>query len=265
MKTRSHLVCFVFVVVLGMGVHAHPLQEGSEKHWKVVSTEALQALRASETKHLLVNVLPKIIHDKMHIPGSVNIPLGAVFGSQDLPKDKNALVIFYCMGKQCRYSPKAADIAHDMGYSNLLVYRDGLLGWRRAALPVESLVTYPAVDVPVISAAELVDINEAWILDLRPADHFVRGHITGSINIDLEVLHEKLQLIPKDRRVVLIDHKGKLTLTTGRFLASQGITNVVRLDGGINAWVKSDLPLDTSTGSTMTLPPRTIVADQQTQ
>jgi len=259
------LVCFAFSVILAIAAHAHPPLEGAKKHWKVVSTEALQALRESETKLLLVNVLPKVIHDQMHIPGSVNIPLGAVSGSPDLPKDKNALVVFYCMGRQCRYSPKAADIAYDMGYSNLLVYRDGLLGWRRAGLPVGSLVTYPKVDVPLISSTELVDVHEAWILDLRPADHFVRGHIKESVNIDLEVLHEKIQLIPKDQRVVLIDHKGKLTRTTGRFLASQGITNVVRLDGGINAWVKSDLPLDTSTGSAIALPTRAATADQPVQ
>ncbi len=262
MKTVARIVCFAFSVILVMGTHAHPLGGESEKHWKVISTGDLQALLEGKTKLTLANVLPKIIHDKMHIPGSVSIPLGAVSGSRDLPKDKKALVVFYCMGRQCRYSPKAADIAHGMGYSNLMVYRDGLLGWRRAGLPVESLVIYPKVDVPLSSAADLVKANEAWFLDLRPADHFARGHIKGSVNIDLEVLHEKIHLVPKDRRVVLIDHKGKLTLTTGRFLASKGITDVVRLDGGINGWVKSELPLEKSTGSVAAVSPRATMADR---
>ena len=265
MKTRAHLVCFVFFVIFAMGAHAQPLQGGTGRHWKVVSTEDLQALRDSKTKFMLVNVLPKIIHDNMHIPGSVNIPLGAVAESPDLPEDKHVLVVFYCMGKQCRYSPKAADIAQDMGYNNLLVYREGLLGWRRAGLPVESLASYPMVDVPLISAIELFNDGEVWFLDLRPADHYARGHIKGSVNIDLEVLHEKIYLLPKDRRLVLVDHKGKLTLTSSRFLAARGFRNVVRLDGGINGWVKSDLPLETGTGSITTLPSEATATDQARQ
>ena len=243
MKTRSRWLCLALGLAITLGIHAHSHREAAEKHWKFVSTKALQSMQEGETEYVLVNVLPKIIHDHMHIPGSVNIPLGAVATSTDLPEDRDTLVIFYCMGRQCRYSPKAADIAESMGFSNVLVYRDGILGWRRAGLPVNSLATYPQVDVPQVSATEVAGDPEVWLLDCRPIDHFSRGHIKGSTNIDLEVLHERIHLIPKDRRIVLIDHKGKLTLTTGRFLVSQGIKNVARLDGGINAWAKSDLPL----------------------
>ncbi len=255
MNTRAKVVCLVFfTLILGMSAHAQPFGGKSEKHWEIVSTADLQALKESGTLFVLINVLPKIIHDNMHIRGSVNIPLGTVADSQDLPDDKNTVLVFYCMGKQCRYSPKAANIVLEKGYGNVFVYRDGLLGWRRAGLPVESLINYPKVEIPQISAAELADDNEVWFLDLRPADHFARGHIKGSTNIDLEVLDKKTHLLPKDRRILLIDHKGKLTLTTGRFLAAHGIRNVGRLDGGINGWVKSDLPLETNSSSIPTLP-----------
>ncbi len=252
METRVRFMYVAFSMILATGVLAHPLTGESGKHWKVISTEELQALRESKAEFLLVNVLPKIIHDQMHIPGSANIPLGAVHGSPDLPQDKNMPVVFYCMGKLCRYSPQAADIAHEMGYRNLLVYRDGILGWRRAGLPIQSVATYPKVDVPVISAPELILDREAWILDVRPADYFARGHIPGSTNIDLEVLHENVNLLPQDRRIVLVDHKARLLLTTGRFLASRGIKDVLRLDGGFNGWVKSDLPVEKGAASTDT-------------
>ena len=256
MRTIARWSFLTFTMIFTMTVYADAPQGATQKHWTVITTEALRTLREGKTEFVLVNVLPKIIHDQMHIPSSVNIPLGVVATSSNLPKDKNMLIIFYCMGRQCRYSPKAADIAHDMGYTNLLVYRDGILGWRRSGLPVDSLVNYPKVDVPQISAAKLVDDQEAWLLDLRPIDHFSRGHIKGSTNLDLEVLHEKIHLIPRDRRIVLVDHKGKLTLTVGRFLASQGITNVRRLDGGINAWAKWDLPLEKSIGGAVTSSPQ---------
>jgi len=263
METRARLVWIAFSLILVAGTHAHPLPGESGRHWKVVSTEDLQALRESKADFLLVNVLPKIIHDQMHIPGSANIPLGAVYESPDLPQDKNTLVVFYCMGKLCRYSPQAADIAHQMGYSNLLVYRDGILGWRRAGLPMESPVTYPKVDVPLISAPELILARDAWILDVRPADYFARGHIKGSTNIDLEVLHEKVHLLPKDRPIVLVDHKARLLLTTGRFLASRGFRQVFRLDGGFHGWVKSDLPVEKTPASAAFLPSHATTAARQ--
>ena len=132
-----------------------------------------------------------------------------------------------------------------MGYSNVLVYREGILGWVKAGHRLDSLVDYPKVKIPLISSVELREVNTSstLLLDIRPLSHFLKGHISDSTNIDLEELHRKLDVLPKDKKIVLIDHKGKLTLTTGRFLYSQGFTRVSRLDGGFNAWVKNGLPV----------------------
>ena len=71
----------------------------------------------------------------------------------------------------------------------------------------------------------------------------MNGTLKDTLNIDLEDLPEKIGLLSKDKRIVLVDLKGKLTLVTGRYLRSQGFENVVRLDGGFNAWVKSGAPV----------------------
>jgi rhodanese-related sulfurtransferase len=212
--------------------------------WRVISTTELEALMGGGNPPLLVDVLPPIIHDQMHIPGSVNIPIGSLRASTRLPEDKEATIVFYCMGTLCMYSPKAARLAHEMGYRNLLVYREGILGWARSGRRLASSVTYPDADIPLVSARDLVEDADALKLDIRPADHFARGHVQGSVNLDLEKLHEYEHLLPRDRRIVLIDHKGKLTLTSGRFLALRGLARVSRLDGGFNAWVKTGLPVD---------------------
>lgn len=132
-----------------------------------------------------------------------------------------------------------------MGYSNVMVYREGIMGWARAGLPLAASTAYPEVDVPLINALELagLDRSQAVLLDIRPANHFAKGHIQGAVNIDLEDLHQKLDLLSQDKQIVLIDHKGKLTLTTGRFLAGQGYQQIVRLDGGFNGWVKDGRPI----------------------
>ncbi len=81
------------------------------------------------------------------------------------------------------------------------------------------------------------------ILDVRPQSHFNKGHIAGALNIDLEDLDRQLDHLPQNRPIVIVDHKGKLTLTTGRYLVSKGFKDVWRLDGGFNAWVKNGMPI----------------------
>jgi rhodanese-related sulfurtransferase len=251
MSTLIRTVCLTLLAFLAL-INRAPAEEAEEaaSHWPILSTEELRVLKQGGSEFLLVDVLPKIMYDEAHIPGSSNIPLGSIRTTPHLPKDKNTLLIFYCMGVACIYSGKAAHAAYEIGYRNLRVYREGIVGWQRAGLPVESTVHYPAVEVPLISARQLSDGTDAFLLDIRPADHFARGHIKGSTNIDIEVLHDKIHLLPQDQRIVLIDNKGKLPLTTGRFLASKGLKNVLRLDGGFNAWVKAGLPVEQASGLT---------------
>lgn len=63
-----------------------------------IDTPALKTMMAQDDDIFLINVLPKIIHDAKHIPGSINIPLGQLSHSDALPEDRNAPLVFYCMG-----------------------------------------------------------------------------------------------------------------------------------------------------------------------
>ncbi len=132
-----------------------------------------------------------------------------------------------------------------MGYENVMVYKDGIIGWAKAGNMLASNTRYPEKAVPLVSADELIsaDPDHFFIVDIRPDDHFARGHIRNSVHIDLETLHEQLERLPAGRDIVLVDHKGKLTLTTGRYLYSQGYSDIYRLDGGFNAWVKYGFPV----------------------
>jgi len=136
-------------------------------------------------------------------------------------------------------------MAVEMGYSNVMVYGDGIPGWAKAGYPLASNATYPEVDIPLISAEQLsrMDKKKVFLVDTRPVDNFEKGHIEGSRHIDLEDIHEALHFLPKDKKIVLIDHKGKTTPVTGRYLAFKGYKDLARLDGGINAWSKDGNPI----------------------
>ena len=115
----------------------------------------------------------------------------------------------------------------------------------RAGNPVASSADYPDISIPLIRSKELARLptNKAVLVDIRPHEHYKKGHIGQSLNIDLEDLQNQLGLLSKEQTIVLIDHKGKLTLTTGRFLSAKGFSDILRLDGGFNAWVKTGLPV----------------------
>lgn len=88
----------------------------------------------------LVDVLPPESFSDFHLPGAINVPLGA--GNFDeriqaaAPKD--ATVVVYCKDADCNASPKAAERMEELGYRKVLDYEDGKEDWRSAGLTVES-------------------------------------------------------------------------------------------------------------------------------
>jgi rhodanese-related sulfurtransferase len=66
--------------------------------WRTINIEELKNIIDLKHDFYLINVLPKIIFDAKHIPGSINIPVGKIATSTLMPKDKNKPLIFYCMG-----------------------------------------------------------------------------------------------------------------------------------------------------------------------
>ena len=63
-----------------------------------IDTSELQSMMEQNSEIRLINVLPKIIHDARHIPGSLNIPLGRIRDTNALPKKLDSPLVFYCMG-----------------------------------------------------------------------------------------------------------------------------------------------------------------------
>ena len=127
----------------------------------------------------------------------------------------------------------------EKGYNDVRIYRPGIIGWAKSGLQLEHNVQYPKESVELISSQVLSAAPQSFqIIDIRPKAHFKKGHIVEAKNIDLEDLHERYAELEGMENVILVDHKGKLTLTAGRYLFSRGIKTIYRLDGGFNAWVK---------------------------
>lgn len=62
-------------------------------------------------------------YDAGHIQGAV------LFANNVLPANKNTPLVFYCGGVRCPASHKAAKKAIELGYTNVMVYKEGWAGW----------------------------------------------------------------------------------------------------------------------------------------
>jgi rhodanese-related sulfurtransferase len=93
-------------------------------------------------------------------------------------------------------------------------------------------------------AIRLMNQN-ALVLDLRPAEAFATGHLTGARNFaPHQILHagETLKKY-KEKPVVVYDESGSLGTSAARQLAAQGFTKAVNLRGGLTAWRTENLPV----------------------
>lgn len=96
MLQNMYQLLFSIVLVFPIFFHidCRPIQAQSQD----ISTEELQAMIASGEDFALINVLPKIIYDSMHLPGSVNFPIGKLEKMADPPFPRDIPLVFYCMG-----------------------------------------------------------------------------------------------------------------------------------------------------------------------
>jgi rhodanese-related sulfurtransferase len=93
--------------------------------------------------------------------------------------------------------------------------------------------------------ANLVNREQAAVVDLREAAEFRKGHITDSINIPYTKLDERwgeLEAL-REHPIILVCKMGQFSSATGSRMLAKGFTKVHRLQGGITEWQTLQLPL----------------------
>ena len=77
------------------------------------------------------------------------------------------------------------------------------------------------------------------MVDLRQTWEYTSGHIIGAINVPIMFLPDKLDLIPKDQKVVMQCYHGFTSLDASGYLLENGWSedHVYSLMGGMSGWV----------------------------
>ena len=91
----------------------------------------------------------------------------------------------------------------------------------------------------------LVNREDAVVLDLRDGKDFGAGHIAGAINIPFSSIESRIGELEsyKEKPIVLVCKMGQHSSGIGRKLKDKGYENIRRLSGGMAEWTASNLPV----------------------
>lgn len=81
-------------------------------------------------------------------------------------------------------------------------------------------------------------------IDVRPTEVYRKSHAEGSINIPLHTFYTERKYLPKrGQTIVLICSGGSASGVAYGYLEHYGFLNLRRIEGGIEGWEKSGLPV----------------------
>ncbi len=172
-----------------------------------------------------------------HIPNAVSIPDSKFDEMKDqLPKEKNTLLIFYCGGFDCRLSHKSAKKAEALGYTNVKVFAAGFPAWEKEP------GTYACVSREFVEKA--IEENRMVLVDSRPKKpKFDEGHIPTAISIPDSRFEELKGRLPADRKTLLVFYcegfSCKLSHKSAAKALALGYDNVKVYAAGYPDWKKA--------------------------
>ncbi|MFT4058882.1 MAG: rhodanese-like domain-containing protein [Legionella sp.] len=91
-------------------------------------------------------------------------------------------------------------------------------------------------------AVELINNEDAVVIDLREKEAFKNGHIINAINAKSDDFAQQKMEKYKGIPIILVCERGVQSPILASKISTQGYQPMV-LNGGINAWQAADLPL----------------------
>lgn len=80
------------------------------------------------------------------------------------------------------------------------------------------------------------DSTHNFILDVRTPDEFELGGIEGAVNIELDTIRERIDEIPKNKKIIIYCGVGLRGYFASRILMQRGYTDVYNLSGGYKTY-----------------------------
>ena len=172
-------------------------------------------------------------YQEVHIKGAINLPQKKFSKyAHLLPKDKSTRIIFYCNGIKCGKSKKAAKMALEMGYSNVLVYAEGMPVWEEKGMPIYAGPDYEKrIETTKISPQDLQELLKSkaadfTIVDVRDIEEYQEGHIPGATNIPVATFASQSEVLDKKKKIIVYCNSGGRSYNAYRKLMKLGYKDI---------------------------------------
>ncbi len=101
-------------------------------------------------------------------------------------------------------------------------------------------------EVGAAAATQLINRQNAVVLDLREQNEFAAGRLPNALHIPLAQLATRGQELAKfiGRPIIAYCDRGNSSRMAASALAKLGFTDVFTLQGGLRAWSEAGMPLE---------------------
>jgi hydroxyacylglutathione hydrolase len=202
--------------------------------------ELEEVLKLGDAGAQILDVRDAAEYAKGHIAGSINIGLGGQYATWagTLLNSTRPIVIIAEPGRE----QEAALRLGRIGFDHVTGYlRDGM----EALAQRQDLVwSTERVSAPML-AEELASPNPPLVVDIRTPREWSTKHLGDSINLPLTQLQERIDEVPRNRRIAVHCAGGYRSSIAASILNQHGITNLIELAGGIAAWEAADFAVTT--------------------
>ena len=194
---------------------------------------------------LVIDARSPTAHALAHIPGSVSIPVGSSFGTWlgwVVDHDRPTVLVLDHPDDADDLARQALRIGHETIVGLL---HGGFETWVRSGLPLESTGRLTVDELAESMASE---DPEPFVLDVRQASEYERAHVPGSWHIGAGALPDRLEELPRDRRIAVICASGYRSSVAASLLRSAGFETVDWVDEGVPAWQAARYAVERGSG-----------------
>jgi rhodanese-related sulfurtransferase len=100
-----------------------------------------------------------------------------------------------------------------------------------------------AKELSPAAAVDMINHENAVVIDLRDPELFRAGHIIGAICTPTDDFGQKRMEKYKTKPLILVCPRGLQSIAMATKLRAEGFTQPMVLSGGITAWQAANLPL----------------------
>ena len=202
--------------------------------FKIVNSEELRELIRNDTPNLVViDARGAEEFQEVHIKNAISIPLAKLEKDPSLLNmPKNSKLVFYCNGIKCGKSGKSAKIAMENGFTDVLVYSEGMPVWEEKGYSIYAGPDYEKkVETTRLKPAELKALLDAkpasiTLVDVRGPNEYAEGHIPGAINIPVSNFAAGSGALDKGKRIIVYCNSGGRSYNAYRKLQKLAYPNI---------------------------------------